>query len=75
MQQEPQTNICKEQCYIDSICSRCDFYDGPEDDLECAAYRILVNLVEEGVVTIADLKNAKIKEAAKREEQDITVEA
>ena len=43
--------------YRELICSACDFYK-PGDDLECAAYRVLVYLIESGKLTAEEVEFA-----------------
>ena len=62
MQSNNVKKRCKDQCYIESICSRCDFFHGPDDELECAAYQILLTLVENGVISVSDISNARISQ-------------
>ncbi len=61
-QTNPAKISTKEACYVKSICTKCDFFDGTDDDLECAAYKILKGLVDKKVITIADIDNATITE-------------
>jgi hypothetical protein len=60
MQNELSKAPCKEECYVESICTKCDFYDGSDDDLECAGFRILRELVKNDVISLEDIENAKV---------------
>jgi len=46
------------------ICSACDFYK-PGDDLECAAFKALVFLVETGKLTLEEV-NFAVSEACRK---------
>ena len=43
---------------IDLVCKRCDFYKESDKDLECGAYKILKGLLEKGLVTPQQVKDA-----------------
>ncbi|MFB3884059.1 MAG: hypothetical protein ACE144_02455 [Thermodesulfobacteriota bacterium] len=43
---------------IDLICKQCDFYKESDKDLECGAYKILKKLLEKGVITPEEVKDA-----------------
>ncbi len=43
--------------YRKLICSACDFYR-PGDDLECAAYKVLVYFIEKGKLTAEEVEFA-----------------
>ena len=43
---------------IELICTRCDFYKESDKDLECGAYKILKGLLQKGVITPEDMKDA-----------------
>ena len=38
--------------FFDLICTGCDFYKPEEEKLECGAFKILVKLLKDGVVSI-----------------------
>ena len=46
---------------VNLICKRCDFYKDSDKDLECGAYKILQGLLEKGIVTPKDVKDAASK--------------
>jgi hypothetical protein len=56
----PIKTLKKAPCYVESICTRCDFFNGADDELECAAYKILNKLVEKNIISLTDINNAKI---------------
>ncbi len=43
---------------INLICKHCEFYKESEKDLECGAYKILKKLLEKGVITPEEIKDA-----------------
>ncbi len=43
---------------VNLICKYCDFYKDSDRDLECGAYKILRGLLEKGIVTPEDVKDA-----------------
>ena len=53
-------NLDKEKL-VNLICKRCDFYKDSDKDLECGAYKILRRLLEKGIVTPEDIRNATPK--------------
>jgi hypothetical protein len=58
---KPAEKSCKDVCYVESICIRCEFYNGTDDGLECAAFKVLKELVEKRAISLTDIKNADIK--------------
>ncbi len=58
----PARDPDKLDCYIKSICTRCDFYKDTEDELECAAFKILKELVKGGALSLDEIVNANIEE-------------
>ena len=46
---------------VNLICKCCDFYKDSDKDLECGAYKILRRLLEKGIVTPEDIRNATPK--------------
>jgi hypothetical protein len=38
--------------FFELICTRCDFYKPEEEKLECAAFKTLVELLRNGVVSV-----------------------
>lgn len=47
-----------EKPYVTLICNRCEFYKEDDLELECAAFKILKNFIQKGVVTEEDIQNA-----------------
>ena len=43
---------------IHLICKHCEFYKESDKDLECGAYKILKKLLEKGVITPEEIKDA-----------------
>jgi len=43
---------------IELICKHCEFYKESDKDLECGAFKILKQLLEKGVVTPGEVRNA-----------------
>jgi hypothetical protein len=43
---------------VDLICKHCEFYKESEKDLECGAFKILKRLLEKGVITPEEIKDA-----------------
>ena len=43
---------------IELICKHCEFYKESDKDLECGAFKILKRLLENGVVTPEEVRNA-----------------
>ncbi len=43
---------------IELICKHCEFYKESEKDLECGAFKILKGLLEKGVITPEEIKDA-----------------
>ncbi len=44
---------------VSLICTKCEFYKEDEEDLECGAFKILKNLLQEGLVTPQEILNAR----------------
>ena len=55
-----------ETCYVKNICTKCDFYGGSSDNLECAAYKILKELVKKNIVKLTDISDAKIDSSSQK---------
>lgn len=53
-----ETSPCqwKEEAFVDLICTRCNFFKPDEERLECAAFKILVDLLKSEVVTVGQIK-------------------
>lgn len=45
---------------ITLICTRCQFFKEDDIELECAAFKILKNLLEKGKITREDIDSVKI---------------
>ena len=43
---------------IELICKHCEFYKESEKELECGAFKILKGLLEKGVITPKEIKDA-----------------
>ena len=43
---------------IELICKHCEFYKESDKDLECGAFKILKQLLEKGVITPEEVRNA-----------------
>lgn len=43
---------------VKMICTTCDFFKEDDIDLECAAFKILANLLDDGTVTEDDIRRA-----------------
>lgn len=43
---------------IELVCSHCEFYKEEEVKLECAAYKILRNLLQKGIITPREVSDA-----------------
>jgi hypothetical protein len=43
---------------VELICNHCEFYKESDKDLECGAYKILKALLEKGLITPAQIKDA-----------------
>lgn len=50
--------ILDKESLIDLICKQCEFYKESEKDLECGAFKILKGLLEKGVITPEEIKDA-----------------
>ncbi len=48
----------KDNPYVTLICTRCEFFKEDDIELECAAFKVLKNLLERGIITPEEIKNA-----------------
>lgn len=47
--------------YVELICTHCDFYtEGEDEELECAGFRILKAMLDEGTISPEEIKNVRI---------------
>ncbi len=53
-----ETSPCQweEEDFINLICTRCKFFKADEERLECAAFKILVDLLKSEVVTVGQIR-------------------
>jgi hypothetical protein len=50
---KPEINL-----YVTLICTRCEFYKEDDVQLECAAFKVLKTMLQEGRITQEDIKDA-----------------
>ncbi|MDL5502809.1 MAG: hypothetical protein QSU88_06290 [Candidatus Methanoperedens sp.] len=43
--------------YITLICSHCEFFKEDDIELECAAFKILKNMLQKGIITKEEIKD------------------
>lgn len=43
--------------YVTLICTHCEFFKEDDIELECAAFKVLKNLLERGIITPEEIKN------------------
>lgn len=44
--------------YVNLICSHCEFFKEDDIELECAAFKIVKNLLEKGRISQEEIKDA-----------------
>jgi len=44
--------------YVTLICTHCAFFKEDDLDLECAAFKVLKSMLQEGKITPEEIKNA-----------------
>lgn len=44
--------------YVKLICSRCEFFKEDDIELECAAFKVVKNLLEKGRISQEEIKDA-----------------
>ena len=44
--------------YVTLICTHCEFFKEDEFDLECAAFKVLKTMLQEGKITPVEIKDA-----------------
>jgi len=44
--------------YVTLICTHCDFYKEDDLQLECAAFKVLKTMLQEGRITSVEIKDA-----------------
>jgi len=52
-----ETSLDKDSL-IDLICKHCEFYKESDKELECGAYKILKGLLEQGLLTPKQIRDA-----------------
>jgi hypothetical protein len=50
--------IFDKESLIDLICKHCEFYKESDKDLECGAFKIFKGLLEKGVITPEEIRDA-----------------
>lgn len=48
----------KKKPYVALICSHCEFFKEDDIDLECAAFKILKSMLQKGIITQEEIKDA-----------------
>ncbi|VVB87190.1 Uncharacterised protein [uncultured archaeon] len=46
--------------YVTLICTRCEFFKEDDTELECAAFKVLKNMLRKGKITPEDITGEKI---------------
>ncbi len=50
--------VTKRDGYVTLICTHCDFFKEDDIELECAAFRVLKNMLKRGKITEEEIKDA-----------------
>ncbi len=45
----------RKEDFFELICTKCDFYKPDEERLECAAFKMLVGLLKNGVISVEQI--------------------
>ena len=46
--------------YINLICTHCEFFKEDDKELECAAFKVLKNMLQKGKITPEDITSEEI---------------
>jgi len=55
-----ELTIKEKNPYVTMICTHCQFYKEDDIELECAAFKILKNMLKKGKITPEDISSEKI---------------
>lgn len=59
---EKPLSVWEKEDFVDLVCARCEFYKPKKEKLECAAFKILVELLKSEVISIDQVEKSQCKE-------------
>ena len=51
-------SVAKNNPYVSLICTHCEFYKDDDVELECAAFKVLKTMLQKGIITQEEVKDA-----------------